>query len=164
MARSILPSFKRAVAVGTALALLGGPFNASMQALAQTAPPAPPSAAPPSAAPEATSPGGMLPAPPPTAPTINAPPPRASAVPAGPSSVSDLAEGLLDAVVNISTSQSVKDEGAGPQPQIQQGSPFEEFFDDFFDDKGGEGKNQKVSSLGSGFVSTRPAMWSPTTT
>jgi len=147
MARSILPSLKRAVAVGTALALLGGPLNA----WAQT-PPAPPSAAPPSAAPEATSPGGMLPAPPPTAPTINAPTPRAGAVPAGPSSVSDLAEGLLDAVVNISTSQSVKDEGAGPQPQIQQGSPFEEFFDDFFDDKSSQGKNQKVSSLGSGFV------------
>jgi serine protease Do len=94
----------------------------------------------------------MLPAPPPTTPTINPPPAPAAAVPAGPSSVSDLAEGLLDAVVNISTSQSVKDEGAGPQPQIQQGSPFEEFFDEFFDDKSNQGKNQKVSSLGSGFV------------
>ncbi|RWX78443.1 Do family serine endopeptidase [Neorhizobium lilium] len=143
MAHSTLSSWKRSVAVGTALALLGVPLHA----LAQV--PAAPTA--PSPAPEAIAPGGMLPAPPPTAPTIN-PPSKAAAVPAGPSSVSDLAEGLLDAVVNISTSQSVKDEGAGPQPQIQQGSPFEEFFDDFFDDKSNDGKNKKVSSLGSGFV------------
>ena len=71
---------------------------------------------------------------------------------AGPASVADLAGGLLDAVVNISTSQSVKDEGAGPQPQIPEGSPFQEFFEDFFDGQGGRDGNQKVSSLGSGFV------------
>ena len=94
----------------------------------------------------------MLPAPPPTAPTFNPPAPAGPGAPAGPTPISDLAEGLLDAVVNISTSQSVKDGGAGPQPQIQQGSPFGEFFDDFFDDKNNQGRNQKVSSLGSGFV------------
>jgi len=71
---------------------------------------------------------------------------------AGPASIADLAEGLLDAVVNISTSQSVKDTGAGPQPQIQEGSPFQEFFEDFFDGQGNQNSNQKVSSLGSGFV------------
>lgn len=72
---------------------------------------------------------------------------------AGPASVADLAEGLLDAVVNISTSQSVKNEGAGPQqPVVPEGSPFQEFFNDFFDGKGKEDGNRKVNSLGSGFV------------
>ncbi|WP_283194339.1 DegQ family serine endoprotease [Rhizobium sp. AN80A] len=72
----------------------------------------------------------------------------------GPASVADLAEGLLDAVVNISTSQNVKDdEGAGPAPRAPDGSPFQEFFNDFFNkQKGKPGSNHNVSSLGSGFV------------
>lgn len=77
----------------------------------------------------------------------------------GPESVADLAAGLLDAVVNISTSQTVKGsegEGAVPAPQLPPGSPFQEFFDDFFN-KDRDGKDQgqssqKVQSLGSGFV------------
>ena len=69
----------------------------------------------------------------------------------GPASVADLAEGLLDAVVNISTSQNVKeDETEGPAPKAPDGSPFQEFFDDFFKGDGGEGHT--VNSLGSGFV------------
>ncbi|MGF9691661.1 Do family serine endopeptidase [Rhizobium sp. 0TCS1.26] len=71
---------------------------------------------------------------------------------AGPASVADLAEGLLDAVVNISTSQSVKSGGNGPQPVVPDGSPFQEFFDDFFDGQGNQQGNRKVNSLGSGFV------------
>ncbi len=72
----------------------------------------------------------------------------------GPASVADLAEGLLDAVVNISTSQNVKDdEGAGPAPRAPDGSPFQEFFNDFFNkQKGKPGGNHNVNSLGSGFV------------
>ncbi len=71
----------------------------------------------------------------------------------GPESVADLAEGLLDAVVNISTSQNVKDdEGGGPMPKIPEGSPFQEFFNDFFKGENGESSNHKVNSLGSGFV------------
>ncbi len=70
----------------------------------------------------------------------------------GPESVADIAEGLQDSVVNISTTQTVKGSkdgtGIGPGPK---GSPFEEFFDDFFDDEK-EGLPRKVSSLGSGFV------------
>jgi serine protease Do len=142
MAHSTQSSWKRSVALGATLAVLVAP----LQAVAQT--PAPPAPAP---AQNATPPATMLPAPP-TPPAIRQPSPAVPAGPAGPASISDLAEGLLDAVVNISTSQSVKNEGAGPQPQIQQGSPFEEFFDDFFDDKNNQGRNQKVSSLGSGFV------------
>lgn len=74
----------------------------------------------------------------------------------GPASVADLAEGLLGAVVNISTSQIVKGSegpGAVPMPQLPEGSPFQDFFNDFFKDKGGnKGGSQKVQSLGSGFV------------
>ena len=73
---------------------------------------------------------------------------------AGPDSVADLAEGLLDAVVNISTSQNVKDEDKAPTPQVPEGSPFQDFFDEFFKGEGGDGSNQPqtVNSLGSGFV------------
>jgi len=73
----------------------------------------------------------------------------------GPASVADLAEGLLDAVVNISTSQNVGGGGGRTQPRMQapDGSPFQDFFDEFFKDREGEGpRNRKVSSLGSGFV------------
>jgi len=85
-------------------------------------------------------------------------PPPAAVNPAneGPASVADLAEGLLGAVVNISTSQNVKSSeapNAVPMPQLPEGSPFQDFFDEFFKDRGGEGQgSQKVQSLGSGFV------------
>jgi serine protease Do len=72
----------------------------------------------------------------------------------GPASVADLAEGLLDAVVNISTSQGVAAEDKGAAPKLPEGSPFNELFDDFFNGPNGEGgnPNNMVSSLGSGFV------------
>lgn len=77
----------------------------------------------------------------------------------GPESVADLAQGLLDAVVNISTSQTVKDENgeekAEPAPDLPDGSPFKEFFDDFFSEenqKDGGSAARKMQSLGSGFV------------
>ncbi|NLR96479.1 DegQ family serine endoprotease [Rhizobium sp. P38BS-XIX] len=72
---------------------------------------------------------------------------------AGPASVADLASGLLDAVVNISTSQKVKDEGDGPAtPKVPDNSPFQDFFNDFFKNRDNDDSNRKVSSLGSGFV------------
>jgi serine protease Do len=71
----------------------------------------------------------------------------------GPDSVADVAEGLQDSVVNISTTQTLKGTAEsvpnGPGPK---GSPFEEFFDDFFDEDDKDGLPRKVSSLGSGFV------------
>ena len=70
----------------------------------------------------------------------------------GPESVADLAEGLLDAVVNISTSQKVKGADGTPSPTVPNGSPFEDLFEDFFKGEGKDKGNQKVSSLGSGFV------------
>jgi serine protease Do len=79
-----------------------------------------------------------------------------------PDSFADLAEKLLPSVVNISTTQTLKSgrgrEQAGPEiPQFPPGSPFEEFFRDFFDrgvPKGGrqEAQPRKATSLGSGFI------------
>ena len=79
-----------------------------------------------------------------------------------PDSFADLAERLLPSVVNISTTQTLKSdrgrEHAGPEiPQFPPGSPFEEFFRDFFDHgipKSGrpEAQPRKATSLGSGFI------------
>lgn len=73
----------------------------------------------------------------------------------GPKSVAPVAEKLIDAVVNISTSQIAKGPEGVPLPQVPKGSPFEDFFEDFFNKKGGgriPPSERKVSSLGSGFV------------
>ncbi len=71
----------------------------------------------------------------------------------GPQSVAPVAEKLIDAVVNISTSQTVKGPQGVPLPKVPKGSPFEDLFDDFFNKKGGRPQgDRKVSSLGSGFV------------
>jgi serine protease Do len=71
----------------------------------------------------------------------------------GPTSVAPLAEKLIDAVVNISTSQTMKGPEGVPLPRVPKGAPFEEFFEDFFNRKGGRSPAEhKVSSLGSGFV------------
>src|SRR4029078_9218613 len=70
----------------------------------------------------------------------------------GPESVADVAEGLQDTVVNISTTQTLKGTKEAPVGPGPKGSPFEEFFNDFFDEQDKEGLPRKVSSLGSGFV------------
>src|SRR5258707_516199 len=69
-----------------------------------------------------------------------------SAAPAfarGPDGIADVAEKVIDAVVNISTSQTVEAKGGGNErgamPQLPPGSPFEEFFDDFFKNRKGPG-------------------------
>jgi serine protease Do len=79
--------------------------------------------------------------------------PEAVLADVGPTSVAPLAKKLSDAVVNISTSQSVKGPQGAPLPQVPQGSPFEDFFEDFFNKRGGAPRaDRKISSLGSGFV------------
>ncbi|WP_419195766.1 DegQ family serine endoprotease [Ensifer adhaerens] len=72
----------------------------------------------------------------------------------GPASVADLAAGLLDAVVNIATSQKVKNDDNAPAPQVPEGSPYQPYFDEFFKGQGGQGgsRQRTVDSLGSGFV------------
>jgi serine protease Do len=72
---------------------------------------------------------------------------------AGPASVAPLAKQLSDAVVNIATSQTVKGPQGVPLPKVPKGSPFEDFFEDFFNKRGGAPRgDRKISSLGSGFV------------
>lgn len=69
----------------------------------------------------------------------------------GPVSVADLAEKLSPAVVNISTSQTVSQ--SIPVPELPDGSPLQEFFEDFFKkQQRDDAQPQKRSSLGSGFV------------
>jgi serine protease Do len=76
----------------------------------------------------------------------------ASAQSHGPASVADIAEQLQGAVVNISTTQRLPDTRDVPLPEVPKGSPFEEFFKDFFDKEDGGGSGQRANSLGSGFV------------
>ncbi len=81
--------------------------------------------------------------------------PIAASARSAPASFADLAERLSPAVVNISTAQKVERPSFGPRPgpQLPEGTPFEDFFKDFFDNRGGGGQEPRtVQSLGSGFV------------
>ena len=72
-----------------------------------------------------------------------------------PESFADLSKVLLPAVVNISTTSVVAagKGGAGDLPQLPPGSPFEEFFRDFFDKSRPQQQQQRrATSLGSGFI------------
>ncbi len=79
----------------------------------------------------------------------------------GPEGIADVAEQVIDAVVNVSTKQSV-DLNSGAMPQLPPGSPFEEFFEEFFKNRRGQGGQngqngqtpspRRVNSLGSGFI------------
>src|SRR6516225_7352388 len=77
----------------------------------------------------------------------------------GPENIADVAEQVIDAVVNISTSQKVDSHISG-LPDLPPGSPMEEFFDEFFKNRrGGRGGGdnaergpRRVNSLGSGFI------------
>jgi serine protease Do len=85
--------------------------------------------------------------------TINIAAPRPAIARAAPDSFADLAEKLLPSVVNISTTQMVKKRDRGPEiPQFPPGSPFEEFFKDFFDRNRPDSAPRKAKSLGSGFI------------
>jgi serine protease Do len=75
-----------------------------------------------------------------------------------PASFADLADKLLPAVVNISTTQAQTAKNGGQSrpevPQFPPGSPFEEFFKDFFDrqQQQPDQPSRRATSLGSGFV------------
>ncbi|HWL66953.1 MAG TPA: DegQ family serine endoprotease [Geminicoccus sp.] len=75
-----------------------------------------------------------------------------------PPSFAPLVERVAPAVVNISTSRQVQpnDQQAMPMPQFPPGSPFEEFFRDFFDqNRRGQRppeQQRRAFSLGSGFI------------
>lgn len=78
----------------------------------------------------------------------------------GPAPVADLAEQLSPAVVNISTSQKVSSAEGVPVPSVPEGTPFREFFEEFFKKQQEQGKTpggrpnrpRNANSLGSGFV------------
>ncbi|RYX99084.1 MAG: Do family serine endopeptidase [Bradyrhizobiaceae bacterium] len=84
----------------------------------------------------------------------------------GPDGIADVAEKVIDSVVNISTSSTVEAKNSGEggnrgaMPQLPPGSQFEEFFEDFFKNRGGRGGGEKgggmqprkTNSLGSGFI------------
>ncbi len=80
----------------------------------------------------------------------------------GPDGIADVAEKVIDAVVNISTTQKVEAKaGSGERnavPPLPPGSPFEDFFEEFFKNRRGQGDRgnnmpqRKSSSLGSGFI------------
>jgi serine protease Do len=75
----------------------------------------------------------------------------------GPDGIADVAEQVIDAVVNISTSQKVEAHISG-MPDLPPGSPMEEFFDEFFKNHRGHGGDdqdqgpRRINSLGSGFI------------
>ena len=73
-----------------------------------------------------------------------------------PDSFADLAERLSPAVVIITTTQQARGRGPGrpDTPQFPPGSPFEEYFRDFFERQrpDGEAPRRRPNSVGSGFV------------
>jgi serine protease Do len=76
----------------------------------------------------------------------------------GPDSIADIAEKVIDAVVNISTSQKVETRNS-PMPQLPNDPQLDELFRDFFNRRGGQADPQnrersprRVNSLGSGFI------------
>jgi serine protease Do len=85
------------------------------------------------------------------------PAPSTSAAARGPDIIADVAEKVIDAVVNISTSQKVETRNS-PMPQLPNDPQLDELFRDFFNRRGqGDPQNRergprRVNSLGSGFV------------
>jgi serine protease Do len=83
--------------------------------------------------------------------------PQEPATAARPPGFEDLAEKLLPTVVNVSTTMKIEapEKGQLPKmPELPPGSPFEDFFKDFYDQfqNGRPPADEKASSLGSGFV------------
>jgi serine protease Do len=80
-----------------------------------------------------------------------------SSIARGPDNISDVAEKVIDAVVNISTSQKVEARNT-PMPQLPNDPQLDELFRDFFNRRGqGDPQNRergprRVNSLGSGFI------------
>lgn len=80
---------------------------------------------------------------------IAAPMARAQSLP--PATFADLVDQVGDAVVNITTSAIVASR-QGPGPMVPEGSPLEDFFNEFLDPQGPGQSPQRSQALGSGFV------------
>lgn len=81
---------------------------------------------------------------------LTAMPARAQSAP--PATFADLVDQVGDSVVNITTSSIVAGRTGGPQPMVPEGSPLEDFFDDFLDRQNPDGAPRRSQALGSGFV------------
>lgn len=85
---------------------------------------------------------------------VAAPTPALAA--SAPESFADMAEKLLPSVVNVYTTQTVKQpeqRGGVPDMQLPPGSPFEQFFKDFMNrQRNPNAPPRKQTSLGSGFI------------
>lgn len=68
-----------------------------------------------------------------------------------PESFAELADQISPSVVNITTSAMIAAPADG-MPMVPEGSPFQEFFDDFNNRGGGNAGPQRSEALGSGFV------------
>ena len=68
-----------------------------------------------------------------------------------PATFADLVDQVGDSVVNITTSAIVAGR-QGPQPMVPDGSPLEDFFNDFLDRQNPERGPRRSQALGSGFV------------
>ncbi|HEY0901271.1 MAG TPA: DegQ family serine endoprotease [Micavibrio sp.] len=80
--------------------------------------------------------------------------------PAMPGSFADLSERLLPAVVNISsTHKAVQPEDFPEMPHFPPGSPFEDFFEEFMENRGEGAPMTPPASLGSGFIVDAAQGW-----
>ncbi|MEM7723541.1 MAG: Do family serine endopeptidase [Pseudomonadota bacterium] len=75
---------------------------------------------------------------------------RAQSAP--PATFADLVDQVGDAVVNITTASIVAGRTDGPQPMVPEGSPLEDFFNDFLNRQNPNGAPRRSQALGSGFV------------
>ena len=119
---------RRAGAAALALALLGGASGARLEAQPVLSPGS--GARPPAAAP--ADPQGDI---------------RRSS-----DFLADLAQNLLDSVVNISTSQQLSASRSDPIPDVPESAPHRDFFDEFHERQRRGDNLRRVQSLGSGFI------------
>src|SRR3954471_10710556 len=70
----------------------------------------------------------------------------------GPENIADVAEQVIDTVVNIATTQRVTQNRSEPLPQLPE-TPSDELFRDFFNRRGeSRTPGRPINSLGSGFI------------
>ena len=70
-----------------------------------------------------------------------------------PNSFADLVEELIPSVVSIASTTIVKNQYNQPIPRFPEGSPFDEFFKDYFDNEQRQLPSERpMVGLGSGFI------------
>ena len=70
-----------------------------------------------------------------------------------PNSFADLVETLVPSVVSIASTTIVKNQNNQPMPRFPEGSPFDEFFKDYFENEKRNSPSQRpMVGLGSGFI------------